>query len=101
MLAYEKGTGVRARVTKRFFGARDGQVHPEWHEVGTVVSGDLAKVAMSEGWADGLPENKALIDEKKRGGSTGQGKQSSSLPAGQALEKKTSRKPRGGAKSSS
>lgn len=90
MLAYEKGTGVRARVTTRFFGARDGECYPVWHEVGAIVTGDLAKVAVSEGWADGLFETKAPEPNgKKAGGLTGGAKQLSSQPAGQASEKKT------------
>lgn len=41
-----------AIVTKAFFGARDGEIHGTQFNAGDKVSGDLARVAVKEGWAE-------------------------------------------------
>lgn len=64
---------MKAKVEKPFVGARDGELHPEHFPAGSVVTGDLAAVAVREGWAVPLedgpqdsrkkakrPDNKAL-----------------------------------------
>jgi len=42
---------VRAKVTKAFPGVKDGEIYPTQFEVGAEVVGDLARVAIAEGWA--------------------------------------------------
>jgi hypothetical protein len=42
---------MKAVVTKPFPGVRDGEVHPVHHAEGDIVEGDLAKVAIDNGWA--------------------------------------------------
>lgn len=39
-------------VTKAFPGCRDGEVIPRRFEVGEELTGDLARVALKQGWAD-------------------------------------------------
>lgn len=53
---------MKAEVTERFYGVRDGAHNPEWHEVGQVIEGDLARVAVEQCWAKMVdaPANKAL-----------------------------------------
>ncbi len=49
---------ARAIVTEPFRGAPDGQIHPRIFEIGEKIDGDLATVAIQQGWAkpdDGLP----------------------------------------------
>jgi hypothetical protein len=53
-----------ATVTAAFLGVPDGEVYPKAFEPGSEVTGDLAAVAVREGWAveeKGArpPENKA------------------------------------------
>jgi hypothetical protein len=38
-------------VTKAFAGCRDGEVIPRRFEVGEELTGDLARVALKQGWA--------------------------------------------------
>ena len=45
---------MKARVTKPFVGAPDGALYPRPFEVSELVEGDLARVAMAEGWAEPL-----------------------------------------------
>jgi hypothetical protein len=42
---------MKAKVTKEFRGCPDGEVHPCDFAKGDVISGDLAAVAVAEGWA--------------------------------------------------
>lgn len=46
------GNDVPAIVTVRFLGVVDGEIHPRWHEVGSTVTGDLAREAIIAGWAE-------------------------------------------------
>ena len=41
-----------AKVTRRFPGVRDGETVTRWFEVGEEVDGDLARVAVANGWAE-------------------------------------------------
>jgi len=45
---------MKARVVKAFVGAPDGVLHPRLFEVSELVEGDLARVAVAEGWAEAL-----------------------------------------------
>ena len=47
---------MKARVTKSFVGAPDGALYPRPFELSELVEGDLARVAMAEGWAEALDE---------------------------------------------
>lgn len=40
-----------ATVTQAFDGAPDGEIYPKRFNVGDTVTGDLARVAVAEGWA--------------------------------------------------
>lgn len=42
-------------VTKRTFAVADGEVYPKYFEVGATVTGDLARVALEDGWATNEP----------------------------------------------
>jgi len=42
---------MKAKVTKAFRGAKDGEHHPTQFKPGDTVEGKLAEVAVSEGWA--------------------------------------------------
>ena len=42
---------MEAVVTVPFTGAPDGEIYPRGFNVGDKVSGDLARVAVEEGWA--------------------------------------------------
>ena len=42
---------MKAKVVKPFEGVRDGELYPRRFEVADVVEGDLARVAIAEGWA--------------------------------------------------
>lgn len=89
-----KGAGFKARVMQPFPGVADGERMTRMFRVGEEITGDLAMIAVREGWAKSLgpaPENKAVAPEKQAG-PTGQVKQSSSQPAGQANDKKTSKR---------
>jgi hypothetical protein len=52
-----------ARVTVRFPGVPDGEVHPRWFEIGDSVVGDLASVAIAEGWAVPEPTIDATLSQ--------------------------------------
>lgn len=43
---------MKAKVVKPFAGVRDGELYPRRFEVADVVEGDLARVAIGEGWAE-------------------------------------------------
>ena len=43
---------MKAQVIKTFMGVPDGALHPRRFEPGDSVEGDLARVAMAEGWAE-------------------------------------------------
>lgn len=45
-------TAQSARCVKPFNGARDGQAYPTAFKPGDIVEGDLARVALAEGWAE-------------------------------------------------
>ncbi|MDO8974337.1 hypothetical protein [Reyranella sp.] len=45
---------MKAKVIKAFMGAPDGALHPRQFEVSELVEGDLARVAVAEGWAEAL-----------------------------------------------
>lgn len=42
---------MKATVTKGFDGAKDGAIYPTTFKPGDVVEGDLARVAVDNGWA--------------------------------------------------
>lgn len=42
---------MRAKVIKAFPGVMDGAIHPRQIEVGEIIEGDLARVAIDEKWA--------------------------------------------------
>lgn len=53
---------MKATVTRAFKGAHDGQIKPVQIAVGDVIEGELADLAVSQGWAKALnaaPQNKA------------------------------------------
>lgn len=92
----EKGGGFSAVVTSHFRGCRDGERHATAFTPGDHVSGDLARVAISQGWAKAIgaaPENKAVTPGKPDG-PTGREKPLSSRQAGQAKAKTISKRPR-------
>lgn len=45
-----------AKVTVPFNGVPNGEVHPRLFDVGEIVVGELADVAVREGWAVAVPE---------------------------------------------
>ena len=45
---------MKAKVIKAFVGAPDGALHPRQFDVSELVEGDLARVAVAEGWAESL-----------------------------------------------
>lgn len=47
---------MKAKVTKSFVGAKDGDHYPIKFAVGDTVEGKLAKVAVEEGWAEAEPK---------------------------------------------
>lgn len=94
MMEHEKGAGFTARVVSPFKGVPDGEIYPRVIGAGEKICGDLARVAVENGWAKSLgaaPENKA-ISPKNPVGPTGEDKPSSSRPAGRAKGKTTSKK---------
>ncbi|PWK65864.1 hypothetical protein [Aminobacter sp. AP02] len=42
---------MEARVTKAFPGVPEGEIYGRQFEVGEVISGRMAEVALAEGWA--------------------------------------------------
>lgn len=57
---------MRAVVKTEFFGVRDGEAHPAKIEVGTEVSGDLAEVAVRNGWADEVRVQEAKAEPRQK-----------------------------------
>lgn len=55
---------MKAKVIKAFEGVPDGQVHPVTNAVGAEIVGDLAAVAVANGWAKKLTS--AAIDDAAR-----------------------------------
>lgn len=56
-----------AKVVKSFRGVRDGEIYPVVFAVGDTVEGNLAKVAIAEGWAtDGVLEVAPAAPKAKR-----------------------------------
>ena len=56
---------IKAKVTKAFDGVPDGAVYPKSWEPGDIVEGDLARVAVAEGWAkEEKPAKGKPADEK-------------------------------------
>lgn len=54
-----------AKVIKAFYGAKDGEVYPQEVPEGAEVSGELARVAIDEGWAE-PGEGEAPAEKKAR-----------------------------------
>jgi hypothetical protein len=52
-----------AKVVKAFVGAPDGEVYPRDFAPGDMVHGDLAAVAMREGWAKPVKTGKAATED--------------------------------------
>lgn len=84
---------MRAEVLREFKGAADGEVHPRTYHPGEIIEGSLAKAEVGAGRAkviDAAPRNKA---EPPPGPfRDGPVSESSSPPAGQAAQRKTSRR---------
>jgi hypothetical protein len=57
---------MKARVIRAFMGAPDGALHPRLFEVPEVVEGDLARVAIAEGWAESLDSVSAMQESSRR-----------------------------------
>lgn len=55
---------MHAKVTVAFPGRIDGEVMPRQIEVGEVIGGDLAVVAVREKWAKEVPPNEKPAVEK-------------------------------------
>lgn len=90
----ETGAGFQARVLVPFRGCDDGAAYPRQISPGDVIRGDLAQVAVREGWAKaiaGAPENKAVEAAYDGPFLTGAGASSSSAPLDPAKGKRTSR----------
>lgn len=43
---------MKAIVTKEFAGVKDGEIYPRTWKAGDEIEGDLARVAIAEGWAE-------------------------------------------------
>lgn len=69
---------MKVIVKTPFFGAVDGTVHPRRFVQGDTVEGDLARVAVQEGWAE---EEKAAPAPKAKAG----GKAAAAKPASDDL----------------
>lgn len=54
---------ITAKVVKAFAGARDGDVYPRDFAPGDLVHGDLAAVAVREGWAKPVKPGKAATED--------------------------------------
>ncbi len=50
---------MQAKVTKGFSGCPDGEVMARMIAVDETITGDLAKVAVDEGWAEEISEKPA------------------------------------------
>lgn len=58
---------MEARVTKAFPGVPEGEIYGRQFEVGDVISGRMAEVALAEGWAveeGGKSEDKRVKAQK-------------------------------------
>ncbi len=105
----DSGAGLRARVIRPFRGVRDGRPYPERLALGEIITGDLARVALENAWAEPLaaPEAQAFVaaPESKESpsgnptGPTGAAKSSSSRRRAPRKPKTTS-KPRAAARES-
>ena len=59
---------MKAVVKKEFAGCADGETHPRVHHVGDEIEGDLARVAVENGWAEEdkpAPARKPVSRKKK------------------------------------
>lgn len=84
---------MRAEVVREFKGVRDGEVHPRLFRPGDIIAGDLAKAEVRAGRAqyiEAAPRNKA--EPPPSPFPAGPGSESSSLPADQAVPRKTSKR---------
>lgn len=54
---------ITVKVVKAFAGVRDGEVYPREFAAGDLVYGDLAAVAVREGWAKPLKAGKASTED--------------------------------------
>lgn len=54
---------VTAKVVEAFFGVPDGEVYPRDFAPGDMVHGDLAAVALREGWAKPVKSGKASAED--------------------------------------
>lgn len=54
-----------AKVVKAFRGAKDGEVYPTEFNEGDEITGEIARVAIEEGWAE-PGEGEAPADKKAR-----------------------------------
>ena len=57
---------MKAVVAKAFDGAPDGEIYPRHFKPGQLVEGDLARVAVEEGWAS-ICERQADTGKPARG----------------------------------
>lgn len=84
---------VNAKVTERFRGVPDGQTKVQWIDPGSILSGELARVAIQEGWAErietGKPDRVKAEPEKPVGNAQTSGAASRQ---GQASPKNRSRR---------
>lgn len=55
--------GITAKVIKAFAGVPDGEVYPRDFAPGDMVHGDLAAVAVREGWAKPVKPGKAATED--------------------------------------
>jgi hypothetical protein len=54
------------KVIKEFLGCKDGDVYPVQFAVGDDVEGDLAEVALREGWAEDSGEEKSKSPQSNK-----------------------------------
>lgn len=57
---------MKAIVETPFHGAPDGDVYPRWFNKGDIVEGDLANVAVKQGWAKPVSGNAARADAENK-----------------------------------
>jgi hypothetical protein len=81
---------IKAKLTKEFFGAPDGEHHPRAFHPGDEISGDLATAAIDAGYAVPL-DGGAKAGQKKALGDAPRNKSapSSASPADQALRSRS------------
>lgn len=58
---------MQAKVTKEFPGRPDNEPLSRAIKAGEIIGGDLAAVAVREGWADALPEEGTAIEQADDG----------------------------------